>query len=98
MDPRVQRLTHPQLDQVGRRKAMIVRLQIRLGQAGQDGDAQDLQVRARRAARRRRHHLGPGVDGQQVAARARQHRRRLFHRRADVVQLPVQKHLMARRL
>ncbi len=98
VDARLQRLTHPQFHQFSRRQAMIIRPQIIVGQAGQDGHAQDLEIRARRPARRRRHHLRSGVDGQQIAARVRQHRRRLLHRRADVVQLPVQKHLGARRL
>ncbi len=94
---RVQGLADPPLDQVAHLQPVAQFGQVLLVQAGQDRDPDDLDVPGSRTAEHRGgHHLRLGVDGQKIAgAGGDDGGRGLLHRRADVVQLPVQEHLPA---
>ena len=95
VDAAVQRLTHAAFDQFGRAVAVADLGQVGLRQAGQDSDGENLRVMAAAAAHGSQHHLGLGVDRQQVAATLGHGAGRTFDLGPDVVQFPVLEHRLA---
>jgi len=82
--------------QVGGRSRRVAGLEeIALVVGGQHGDAQNLQGRSGPARHRRPHGLGIGVDGEKGHAEAGDRPHPFLHRVGDVVQLEVEKHLLA---
>ena len=90
------RLLGARLDQIGDAEAIARRVQIAIVIGGQHGDGEDLQIRSRARLDRRLHGLRIGMHGEEGRAKRGDALDAARHGIADVVQLEIDEHLLAR--
>ena len=95
VQPKHLRLLGASLDQVGNAQAIAGGMQVAVVIGGQHGHGQDFQIRSRARPGRRLHGLRIGVHGQKRRAEPGDALDTARHRIADVVQLEIDKDLLA---
>ena len=96
IDPARARILHPQIDQIGNRRRVAKIGQILLIKARKNGNRQKLRLRIASSFHRGLHHAAAAMHCKKGRCGTRAYLLgRSFHRLANVIQLQIQKHLVA---